>query len=761
MSTTHTPQAVSGNSTRARWVTRGVLGLLLALLLGGAAGGSAQAAPAAAPALAAIDLDCKEAPLPAGPSDGLAGTLSTAPTEPVSGDPFSKDGPTLAEVYGYSYTWQVYDNGCGVTDGPLASWGTDTANLLLGLSDSVLALTGSALGAVVDPSGWIGVLDDPMVQATQAVREGLWGPWLGVAMMLVAVVILWRARVSQEFSRTINAGAWAILVLVGVTVLLDYPVESTRAVDDVTQSVVTTVSNSFDQREDDGTASGAVNAQMDAFSRQVLYSTWAKGAFGDANSKTAQEYGPALFKASHLTWQEEATVKADPEGAGKEILDQKASDFEETADAVKNSDKRAYEYLTGNESRWPAAEQSLILTLLLMPFLLLAGIIVLVSYLVIRLGAPLAPVLGLLGIIEPLQSVVTSAAKKIGSVLFAGPVFWVGANVNLIIASAILNQTDDEIAWWLRYGLAAAAGILLWMLLKPAAFFTGAAGGAARKAWGAFRDFQLVKAGTKGIRDRQDREYGEEKRRRGAPAPERQGYGERFTYPSLTTGPNASDREARTPQPESVYVGNVTASRHHEGSQAAATTTPGTFVRREVAAPAPATALPAGAARRGVDTRSTVRRIALESAATGSSEAGDDTSSSSASSTRGTTRNAVAGSRAASTAAADPTSETPRGQAPGSDRVLTAGGKHRVAPVDGVLDENRPGNTGGTSASRPATAQASVPVHLAENEAVVDGQVTHRVPDGVAESNSYVDPRTGRTVYEVWSPMGSEVHDVE
>lgn len=84
-----------------------------------------------------------------------------------------------------------------------------------------------------------------------------------------------------------------------------------------------------------------------------------------------------------------------------------------------------------------------------------------------------------------------------------------------------------------------------------------------------------------------------------------------------------------------------------------------------------------------------------------------------------------------------------------------------MAPVDGVLDENRPGNTGSTSAPRPATAQASVPVHLAENEAVVDGQVTHRVPDGVAESNSYVDPRTGRTVYEVWSPMGSEVHDVE
>jgi len=84
-----------------------------------------------------------------------------------------------------------------------------------------------------------------------------------------------------------------------------------------------------------------------------------------------------------------------------------------------------------------------------------------------------------------------------------------------------------------------------------------------------------------------------------------------------------------------------------------------------------------------------------------------------------------------------------------------------VSPVDGVLNENRPADTESSSAPRSTTAQTSVPVHLAENEAVVDGQVTHRVPDGVAESNSYVDPRTGRTVYEVWSPMGSEVHDVE
>ncbi len=78
-----------------------------------------------------------------------------------------------------------------------------------------------------------------------------------------------------------------------------------------------------------------------------------------------------------------------------------------------------------------------------------------------------------------------------------------------------------------------------------------------------------------------------------------------------------------------------------------------------------------------------------------------------------------------------------------------------------MLDESRTADTGGSSAPRSSKTQATGPLHLAEREAAVDGQVTHRVPDGVAESNSYVDPRTGRTVYEVWSPMGSEVHDVE
>ena len=97
---------------------------------------------------------------------------------------------------------------------------------------------------------------------------------------------------------------------------------------------------------------------------------------GDADSATAREYGPQLFKAQALTWREAAAAEDDPERA-KEIFAAKQERWNEVADQVKESDPEAYENLRGtrSETRVGYALLSAVATCLSLPFLLLAALL--------------------------------------------------------------------------------------------------------------------------------------------------------------------------------------------------------------------------------------------------------------------------------------------------------------------------------------------------------------------------------------------------
>ncbi|MCL2092462.1 MAG: hypothetical protein FWH11_14900 [Micrococcales bacterium] len=435
---------------------RGRLTVVAVLVLAGLVG---LPFAAAASTQTAAAKRCAEAPDPARPDAGLPGLLYSRPSATSDDDPFAPGSTTtVAEVYGYGYRWQTYDNGCLPGSDVAASTSTGIGNVLLGLAASVNALTHTELTLVITPT-WLEGLDKAVAEATIAVRNGFFGPWVTPVVLVLACMLLWAAS-RADMARTATTVGWAGLVLVTTTYVMSYPTATAEAVDGVIQSAVTTAAhgqlptltvpyapgyepdpNSLTERLRPGgaesAAQDAIDRQLDIVNRNTLYKAWLTGTLGSSTSTTAVTYGPDLFKASHLSWREAALVDA---GQGKDIVDAKKKLWEDTAAKVQDADGDAYGQLTGNHGRWDGVVVALFSVACTMTFLVVAGFLVVVSYLAVRVLIPLAPALGVFGMLRPLSGWMMGVVKRVATIVAAGPIFFAAALVNLIIVTAVIGH---------------------------------------------------------------------------------------------------------------------------------------------------------------------------------------------------------------------------------------------------------------------------------------------------------------------------------
>ncbi|GAA2724019.1 hypothetical protein [Cellulomonas aerilata] len=427
-----------------------------------------SAAPAPAATVVTAIKACAPPPAPNRPTAGLPGKLAPGHAETSPGDPFTDPDVALSDVYGYSYRWVNYDNGCV----PGSAWGpgfvTGVGNLLLAGAASTNALVHSTLGFVVDPT-WLAPLDRTITEATQTVRDGVWTPWITIALVLVAGTVL-VAAARAEFSNAVTSAGWALLVLVAATYVMSYPISSARAVDGLIQETVTASARATSTTDDADGASGALTQQMDSINRNSLYSAWLEGTLGSSDSAVAREHGPDLFRASHMTWWEAQTLDEDPE-AGQAIVEEKKNLWAATAAEVESADPLAYQQLTGNQGRWDAAATVTLMTAITMPFLLVAGVFVVVAYTVTRLFIPLAPALGVFGMLELARGWVIGVVGQFGRFLIMGPLYWIAALVNLALISSVFRS---DLPFGLQAVLALALPLILFKLLRPKSTVPGA-----------------------------------------------------------------------------------------------------------------------------------------------------------------------------------------------------------------------------------------------------------------------------------------------
>lgn len=417
---------------------------------------------------------CATAPEPASPFAGLSGKFYGEPATASDADPFTNESVKIADVYGYAYRWVVYDNGCLPGADALPQAQTGIANLLLGGSAAVSAFTHGLFSMVVTPD-FLAPLDGVLTTATGAIKGGFWDPWVTAVLILVAAGVL-VAAMRSEVSSAVTTVGWALLVLVGATYVMSYPVSSARAVDELVQTTVATPAEAIGANETYGPpvpsnqghesasrAQAALDDMFDTINRDVFYNAWLEGAVGSSDSAVARAHGPDLFRASHLSWSEAETVKNDPD-AGQAIVQAKKELWVQTAAAVEREDAGAYQQLTGNNGRWDAAGTVALRVGVMMPFLAVAAVFIVVAYVVTRVFVPLAPAFGVLGLLYVAQDWVVGVLKQVGRFIVLGPAFFVAALANLLLDTAVL---DSELVFGLQLVIVAAIPFVLFKLLRP------------------------------------------------------------------------------------------------------------------------------------------------------------------------------------------------------------------------------------------------------------------------------------------------------
>ena len=183
--------------------------------------------------------------------------------------------------------------------------------------------------------GWA----DPLVeQATKAVYQKVFSVFGIITLCVVGLYLLWRSRQS-DMSNAMTTAGWALLVMVAVTALAAWPVKSANIADGTLITTLGVVHDAVGPATRDippdqcalpnpdacvDKRPPAVRAS-DTATETMLYRNWLRGVLGSADSETAQKYGPALYDAKSLTWDEAEKLRAQPGHPGGDDQGQAAA----------------------------------------------------------------------------------------------------------------------------------------------------------------------------------------------------------------------------------------------------------------------------------------------------------------------------------------------------------------------------------------------------------------------------------------------------
>lgn len=411
--------------------------------------------------------DCKEAPVPVSPGQGLAGFFDTAPDPlPPEEDPFA-DGATttIYEQYGYAgLRWRTYDLGCGpdVMRSPDAVIGTAVSNWIMQAPIAMAALTGSVTRVAFQPT-FLDTFDPVIERVSRALHESLFASWIPAVIALLGLLVIVKARRSALAS-TAAAIGWALIIVILAVALFRWPIAAGNAADEIVTGSLGKVVGQLDGDES-GTDPGiAVSAHVQ---ESILYRSWLAGTLGDPDSETARKYGPELFKAQALTWREAAEAQQDPDRA-KEIIEAKQKKWDEIAEKIKEEDPEAYENLTGrrSETRVGYSILSGLATFLALPFLLLSALLMLGCYLIVRLAVMLFPAFAILGAFPSSRGLVTGLGRTVAAAVVNAIIFGIGAGVTVAVLG-ILFHPGGGAPGWLSLVLMPLFSFIMWQALKP------------------------------------------------------------------------------------------------------------------------------------------------------------------------------------------------------------------------------------------------------------------------------------------------------
>ncbi|BEL10982.1 hypothetical protein Q0Z83_091730 [Actinoplanes sichuanensis] len=421
-------------------------------------------------------VDCLNPPTPGTPDSGLAGWFAERPASSTK-----NSFPGLYSDYGYAgYNFVTYDleGGCASTivDAD-QKFETTIANGEFMIATAVIGASNALRERAWNPEtlwGWA----DPLVdQATKAVYQKVFTVFGVITLAVVGLYLLWRSRQAEMGAATTTAG-WAIFIMVVVTAIAAWPVQSAKIAD---ESLITSLSVVHDAvgpqpKEQVGKCAlgpeacednrpPAVRAS-DTATETMLYRNWLRGVLGSADSETAKKYGQALYDARSFSWDEVQQIRQITD-ARQPLIDLKQTQWKKVAEQIKAEDPEAYEYLQGSKGmeRVGAGFIAMLAAFMYAMFDITASLLVLLGFLVFRWAVIAAPILGTIGLLRPASGGVRRLGNAVVAAVFNIAIFGTGAAIYLFAVDLIMNTAG--LAGWLQVVLVWLCGVVGWLLLRP------------------------------------------------------------------------------------------------------------------------------------------------------------------------------------------------------------------------------------------------------------------------------------------------------
>ncbi|WP_420749441.1 hypothetical protein [Rhodococcus sp. O3] len=350
---------------------------------------------------AASGFDCKEVPSPQFPNEVLETVFDS-----TSADRPARDGSTGYETYGWAgLDWYVYDLGCGedLVRAPDAVLDTNYGNLFLGIGKSMAAAAfwlddQTKTGQAATDAGVAPVLSqfDKIVYSITAGMRAVYWTWLGVALAVVSVLVLWNALKADSAGVTRTSAVAALGLMLGA-LLIGAPQKALQISDDTFGSLVTETQDQifsvrFGGGEGNGTlVSGGTNPR-DVLLDQIFLEDWRKGWFGTNYDPTdPAQLGPRLRNSLAFSYAEQQQVKGDPT-AQAQLAKDKADQFKEIVSSLEEDYQLSYYQFQGKNSG-RAGTGFMAMLKLAMPSLLWIGasVLKLTALLAIRFAVLFAP----------------------------------------------------------------------------------------------------------------------------------------------------------------------------------------------------------------------------------------------------------------------------------------------------------------------------------------------------------------------------------
>lgn len=436
---------------RIRRVRRYLVLVLIGVLLTAMATVGVGARPAYG-----LDL-CKDVPAPVGPKSGMAGLLTMRPAEIPTADPFADPRVPIADVYGYSWQWSVFDLGCtpDALSDPQAVFNTANGNLILGFASTGMAALGLVERFAKDSgidwfTTWVAQVADavqPMILGGTS-NTGVLVGLLPMACLALGVLLVWRAR-RAAYQATAQAVLMLVICLGLATWTLLFPALASSTVDAGIRHVATV-------------SGGAFNASLsDGANRQALYRSWLAGQFGDPDSHLAQTYGPRVLAATHYTWAEWDQIQANPD-AREAIDDRKADEYKEIAEEVKDQNPSAYLTFQGRGDRIGTAIFGLLVGFVMGIFALTAYFMVLLGRVMMQVLVVVVPVGSVIGVLPPGYGVLMRLWDLFTAAVWAVAKFTFGAGLMATILGLLATLDPISAVLWMT-----VVTVIAFFVLRP------------------------------------------------------------------------------------------------------------------------------------------------------------------------------------------------------------------------------------------------------------------------------------------------------